>query len=276
MSRILEALKRMESQKVSSVGRVVKTPPRRNLGPAFSAAMPLVSADHSIDSELPNAEIACEENLKRLDSLIRSDLEKPKRVQRQASDPYLQMSQYILAQIDVKKSSVLFFTSPHGREGKSKTLWDLSKTIVKQISGNVLVVDANFRHPDFTRVWAGRFTDGLEEALKGSAEWCKTIYNTEVNRLAILPNKGQKTHRKRGGSPDQWGNLFIQLKTHFKLVLVDGSSLINAQTASCVSRCDGIYMAVRLGFTKPHEVRESVSVIRQVGGRLLGVIAVGG
>jgi hypothetical protein len=72
-----------------------------------------------------------------------------------------------------------------------------------------------------------------------------------------------------------WGNLLEQLKTRYQLVLINAPSLTNAQTATAISQCDGVYLVIRLGYSTSYEVGESVRVIQQAGGRLLGSIAIG-
>jgi hypothetical protein len=65
------------------------------------------------------------------------------------------------------------------------------------------------------------------------------------------------------------------LREGWSLVLVDTPSLVHAEVAPMVQRCDGVYLVVRLGYTARRAVAEAAHVIRINGGRLLGCIAVG-
>jgi hypothetical protein len=99
-------------------------------------------------------------------------------------------------------------------------------------------------------------------------------FQTAAFILDALPDQTGRRNKKKPDISDSWSNLFEELKTLHQLVFIDAPSLAHAQTASMISKCDGVYLVIRLGYTRPYDVRESVRVIRQAGGRLLGSIVV--
>jgi Mrp family chromosome partitioning ATPase len=187
---------------------------------------------------------------------------------------YVEMAEYIITQLTPGRPAVLLLTSAGDGAGKTATLYSLSKTLAKHLCGNVLVVDADFRRPDLTRFWGEPFSTGLQDILSGKSEWQKAVQRTSLPRLHILPNKGPMHDQERPIVGGDWGRLFEQLKRQYQLVLVDAPTLAHEETASLISHCDGVYLAVRLGYTTPRLVRDAVSVIQQAGGTLLGGIAI--
>jgi len=214
--------------------------------------------------------IDVEKTLDQVDSAVASALSV------EQSDVYEMMSQYITARLTPHQPEILLLTSSGDGEGKTVTLFSLSKTLADHLHGEVIVVDANFHRPDFTRLWGGTFNYGLDEVLSGSRVWQQVVCKTTADRLSILPNRGLERNTKRHFTAQEWSFLFDQLRKWYQLVLVDGPSLAHAETASIVSGCDGVYLAVRLGYTSPRAVREAVRVVQQAGGQLLGGIVIGG
>lgn len=96
----------------------------------------------------------------------------------------------------------------------------------------------------------------------------------EVFVLDALPDKGGMQHKITPDISKNWGLLLEQLKTRHQLVLIDAPSLANAQAAEMISQCDGVYLAIRLGYATPYQVRQAVRIVQQAGGRLLGSIAI--
>jgi Mrp family chromosome partitioning ATPase len=190
-------------------------------------------------------------------------------------DIYFDMAQYVLARVTPNLPTALIFTSPSDGVGNSEMLFSLSKTLTTRFNVEMLAVDANFQHPDMTGMFRSKYSFGLEEVLCGSIAWNNAIHKTDMQRLNILPNKGGIRHTQMPYNSGEWGHLFEQLKTRYQLILIDAPSLAHAQTASMISQCDGAYLVIRLGRTTPYELRESVRVIGQAGGRLFGSIAVG-
>ncbi len=156
-------------------------------------------------------------------------------------DTYHEMAQYILAAIPAGRSAVLLFTSPGEDVEKIEMLFALSKALLDHFRGEVLLLDAECHHPGTTN---------------------------------CLPSKVGLRYEQIANFSGDWEILLRELKTLFQLVLINAPSLANALTAPIISHCDGVYLAIGLGYATPGEVREALSVIQQAGGRLLGSIAV--
>jgi Mrp family chromosome partitioning ATPase len=310
MSRMLEALKRIEAKQSRQRPAKKKKLPQDNrtlsdsatpsvtpesASPSYTMAScaiqspPPIPSVSDISTDLPSSPIHIQEPICRPDNaetvipdsltiektLAQVESAMASALSTEEPDVYDEMAQYIMAQITPGQSATLLFTSPTDGAGKTETLFSLSKTLIKHIHEEVLVVDANFYHPDFTRLLGNAFSFALEDILSNPGIWQNAVLPTSLARLSMLPNKGGWQSREKTFNARDWGRLLEQFKTRYKLVLIDASSLAYAQTASIVTQCDGVYLVVRLGYTTPSAVSDAVGVIEQVGGRLLGSIAVG-
>ena len=90
-----------------------------------------------------------------------------------------------------------------------------------------------------------------------------------------MPHQGNLQNEKTPDIADRRDHVLEKLKKRYQLVLIDAPSLAEVHTTAMISRCDGVYLVIRLGYTTPYDVREALRVIQQSGGRLLGSIAVG-
>ncbi|MGA2796626.1 MAG: hypothetical protein ABSE63_03495 [Thermoguttaceae bacterium] len=98
----------------------------------------------------------------------------------------------------------------------------------------------------------------------------------QVYVLDALPHESKLQNKKTPDIADRRDHVLEKLKKKYPLVLIDAPSLAEVHTAAMIPHCDGVYLVIRLGYTTPYDVRESLRVIQQSGGRLLGSIAVGG
>ena len=170
---------------------------------------------------------------------------------------------------------IIMVTSPGDREGKTSILASLAPALAREVSGEVLAMDADFRAPGL----AGRFgvwdDRGLVEVLLGMADWTEVVRKTSLDNLSILP--GGRIPSDDGSLPDdvQFAPLFDSLRRRFQVTLVDSSSLAYADVASLSHFCDGTLLAVRLGRTSRRAVRRAIRAIENSGGRVLGCVLVG-
>jgi Mrp family chromosome partitioning ATPase len=187
------------------------------------------------------------------------------------SDPYAATAWQILRQLPTDRSQVLQFTSPGDGHGKTITLARLLPHVARTFEGSILVVDANTRNPDLARRLDVAVTWRLTDVLSGATHWMNAIRATSLPRVSLLPG-GTGTLRRHDLRTA--AALLRELAGHYDLVLVDTISLAHEGSAQLSATCDGTCLVVRLGEGSRRAVRESVRVIDNAGGRLLGFIAI--
>ena len=73
-------------------------------------------------------------------------------------------------------------------EGKTTTAINLAIGASQDVSQSVLLVDLDLKRPTVARCFGLERTVGLSEYLRGDASADDILYNTELERLALLPN----------------------------------------------------------------------------------------
>jgi Mrp family chromosome partitioning ATPase len=187
------------------------------------------------------------------------------------SDPYAATAWQILRQLPQGRAQVLQFTSPGDGHGNTITLARLLPHVARTFDGSVLVVDANTRNPDMARRLDVAVTWRLTDVLSGATHWMNAVRATSLSRVSLLPGG---TGMLRRHDVRNAAALLRELAGHYDLVLIDTTSLAHDGAAQLAATCDGTCLVVRLGEASRRSVCESVRVIDNAGGRLLGYIAV--
>lgn len=166
----------------------------------------------------------------------------------------------LLGRLPTNRSSVVAVTSPCDGDGKTTLVEVLAPELARRTSGGVLAVDGDFRKSDLTARLAipGWNTNG-----------CSLAYPTDMVGLSVLPMSRQ---RLRSGADEGW---IRGMRDRWPLTLLDMSSLSHRETAPVLRHCDGVCLAVRLGYTPRRAVVQAARIISICGGRFLGCVVVG-
>ena len=187
---------------------------------------------------------------------------------------YQEMAGNILAQLVPGRPAVLMFTSPGDGHGKTTILVRLAPALAQRVQGEVLLVDANVRHPDLAAQFGLEATCGLSDVLRGTTTWSDAVRPTAVPRLSLLPGGRVEAGESTAIERSDPGPLFGELSRRYALILVDAASLAHPEAASIVRCSDSVYLVTRLGQSTARLVREAAQAIQGCRGRLAGCIAV--
>jgi Mrp family chromosome partitioning ATPase len=86
-------------------------------------------------------------------------------------------------------------------DGKTTTAINLSVGASQDVSQSVLLVDLDLQRPAVAKNLGLQRVPGLSDYLTGTAELKQIIYNTEIERLALLPNFEPVTSSESFASP---------------------------------------------------------------------------
>ena len=191
---------------------------------------------------------------------------------RQAFD---KLAEKVLAELPPSSPASLMITSPLDGDGKTQTLVSLAGALAERAGEDVLLLDADMRKADLAARLGVEASVGLADVLSGVAGWPDVVRRTMLPRLNVLP--GTTLFPPSGRAPVMVNleSLLAELAEHYRLVLVDTSSLVHRQVAPMAHYCSGVYMVVRLGYTPRRAAREAAMAIEACGGRLLGTVVLG-
>ncbi len=178
----------------------------------------------------------------------------------------------VSAAVPHMSKKIIAITSPSENEGKSFTAFNLAVTFA-QSGRSVLVIDADLHKKTLSHVLGFDTTEGLDTALS-SQEWQKVIQPyAGISGLFVLP--AGHCSRAPGDvvSSVEMMKLLQKVSRTFDLVIIDTPSIMPVVDAVALSSLvDSVVLVARYGVTAKQSFRRAVSVLRQNGASILGVV----
>jgi protein-tyrosine kinase len=248
MSRIHDALKRAEQERVTSLGGHVEPAwEQPELQPAgmsaqthgVAAVMPTMNAAFSYETLLARSP---QENWtpdKR--SMLFFEEDENRRGAEEFRTLRSRLYQ-IREKLPLKK---LLVTSALPKEGKSFVAANLAQVMVRQQGRRVLVIDADLRSPGMHRHLGARQSPGLSEYLMGECDEFGALQRGPMENLFFVP-----AGRSVAGAPELLSNgrlkVFLQrVEPLFDWIILDTPPVIPVSDSTLLANfCDGVLMVV--------------------------------
>jgi capsular exopolysaccharide synthesis family protein len=192
----------------------------------------------------------------------------------QISEEFQQLRKNILATKTANRLQVMLVVSSRHGEGSTNTTALLAATMAQ--GARCIVIDANFRTPGLTRIFAADHLPGLSEALteNGNGATSRFQYHrTRFENLYFIP-----TGRAAGKVPyifegQAFDDLLGALRKEFDFILMDGAPMeMYADSAYIAPRADGTILVIQAETTPLGAPAVSVRELERVGAHILGVV----
>lgn len=166
----------------------------------------------------------------------------------------------------------LLFTGAVAGDGISTVASQYAEMLSRR-GVRVLMIDGNPRHPTLHRQFHLPDSPGLVEYVAGSAPREAVIHPTGFVNLSLVPLGRCSDRSEAGRITEALGEFQQSVAEDYDYVLTDtdyiGSPFFS-QTA--VSSADGVILVIRAGRTNRQVASRALETVRQVEGRILGVI----
>ena len=136
-------------------------------------------------------------------------------------------------------------------DGKTTTAINVAIGISQDVSQAVLLVDFDLERPGIAKSLGLERTTGLSDYLRGKAECKDVIYNTDVERLFVVPNFDQMSASESLVTPR-----LLQLLDHIKrldqnlLVIFDLPPILSSDSVIALApHVDSLLLVISEGFT---------------------------
>ncbi len=167
---------------------------------------------------------------------------------------------------------MVLFTAP-GAEDTATAVANLAVTIA-QTGRNVVVVDANLRHPRVHELFSLDNRQGLTDMVLAEDPFANPpLQPTEVPGLSILasgplpPNPADVLDSKR------MDMIWAGLRERFDMVLVNAPPVLAVADAAILApHMDGVVLVLRAGHTKREHAQRARERLERVRARLLGAV----
>jgi capsular exopolysaccharide synthesis family protein len=167
-------------------------------------------------------------------------------------------------------------TSPDAGDGKTALATNLAIALAQLGTSDVLLIDANLRHPELHKLLDVPRGPGLSAFLTGRAELPAVLRATDIDNLYVIP---------AGRMPDNPAELLASprlrqalevLSEQFAHIVVDTPPLSGISDAlNLAPRLDGVVLVLRQGRSERTLAQEAVQRLGVVRANLLGVVVNG-
>lgn len=180
------------------------------------------------------------------------------------------------------RSAVLLLCDPEPVD-VSPAVAALAVALASQVTGQVIAVDGTFGDTELARLLGAKpdadlgSRMGLGDLLSGKVALKQAVRGTRVPNLDMLLGQAKRRgwDNESPCSPaDRWAAALRQFRQQYQFVLI-GASPGNSGTAPMVARwADAVYLLVRAGQTGHRAAKQTASMLRQFGGRVLGCLLI--
>jgi capsular exopolysaccharide synthesis family protein len=172
----------------------------------------------------------------------------------------------------------IMVTSGAPREGKSLLAANLALTLLEMGEREVLLVDANLRHPELASLLGTRSSPGVCEVIAADAAAIDSaIVDTGVPGLKLLPAGAAGVAAARQLQPDMLKGMLDRLRDRFAFVIVDTPATCDYADAVLMSNdVDGVLVVVKVGGGRRKATRTALDALEGSKARILGTVIVTG
>lgn len=174
-----------------------------------------------------------------------------------------------------RSGKVIGITSPRANDGKTTLAFNLACFIAKGRC-RVLLIDANLRNPNLTRVLSRRGSPPVPPCDDEPGAPRRPAISLGRYGFDLLENQQSLAAVYPPTSLDSSAmkELLEEVRGDYDYVIVDLPSILDdLDVSSCATLLDGLLMLVRFGRTRMDEVMDSLGELILVQDRLLGVVA---
>lgn len=173
---------------------------------------------------------------------------------------------------DSKKLRVLAVTGSHRHEGVSMIAANLASSLARLGQGDVLLIDANLRHPSVHETFKTRLSPGLAETLSNGNNGDAVISSQEHN-LDILSAGSTKRNFSEILNSDRFRKLLISIKKNYRFIVLDLPA-VNEEgwTIRLARLCDGVVLVVEAERSRWEVVHRAKEQLVSLNANVLGIV----
>jgi capsular exopolysaccharide synthesis family protein len=176
------------------------------------------------------------------------------------------------------RPKTIMIASGARNEGKSLLAANLALTLLEMGEREVLLVDANLRHPQLAKLVGGRSEPGLSDVITAEGGGLETaITDTAVPRLKLLPAGSGGVDAARQLQPDVLKDILERVRDRFAFVVIDTPSSTDYADAVLMSNdVDGVLVVVNVGGGRRKATQTVLGALEGARARVLGTVIVTG
>jgi len=167
----------------------------------------------------------------------------------------------------------MLVTSLQEQDGKTSVSTNCAITLAQLGMGDVLLVDADMRHPDLHGILGVPQTPGLSDLLVGGVGVTEVIRPTRIPGLFVIPAGPVPTNPAELLFSPRFTEALAVLGERFAHIVIDTPPMLGvSDTLVLAPRVEGVILVLRHGHTGRDAAQRAVQMLGAVRARLLGVV----
>jgi len=167
----------------------------------------------------------------------------------------------------------MLVTSLQQQDGKTSVSTNCAITLAQLGMGEVLLVDADMRHPDLHDIFGVPQTPGLSDLLVGGVGVTDIVRPTRVPGLFVIPAGPIPTNPAELLFSPRLTQALGVLGDRFAHIVIDTPPMLGvSDTLVLAPRVDGVILVLRHGHTGRDAAQRAVQMLGLVRARVLGVV----
>jgi receptor protein-tyrosine kinase len=167
----------------------------------------------------------------------------------------------------------MLVTSLQQQDGKTSVSTNCAITLAQLGTGDVLLVDADLRHPDLHRILDVPQTPGLSDLLVGGVGVTEVIRPTRIPGLFVIPAGPVPTNPAELLFSPRFTQALAGVGERFAHIVIDSPPMLGvSDTLVLAARVEGVILVLRHGHTGRDAAQRAVQMLGSVRAHLLGVV----
>lgn len=166
----------------------------------------------------------------------------------------------------------ILFTSSGPQEGKSVVVSNLAVALA-QTGENILLMDCDLRKPVQNEIFNLSNRIGMTNLLTGLCTLEEIVQSTELPNLQVLTSGPVPPNPAELLGSKAMEKLLEDVKDRYDVVLLDSPPVVAvADPAILGTKCDGVIVVVRSGYTKIIALKETKEILTKSNAHIIGVV----
>jgi len=253
VSRVYDALRKLEEQNKESVRETAAPPPK-------TAVPPPNGAEQLLAAPVLQARVSLEDRI-----VVHSD-------RRGAGAERFRLIRMALRNSQAGKAQkILLVTSPLPRDGKSTVALNLATSLAEDGKVKVLLLEADLHRPSLLSHLGLQRLPGLTESVEDMVDPATVIRRIEPLGFYLLPAGRFPDKPTEMLQSERFHSLLRDFKTSFEWVLIDCPPAFPlADVVALRSQVDAVLLVARAGVTPRETIQEAVQLFKP--GQVVGMI----
>jgi polysaccharide biosynthesis transport protein len=167
----------------------------------------------------------------------------------------------------------ILVTSLQQQDGKTSVSTNCAISLAQLGTGDVLLVDADMRHPDLHGIFGVAQSPGLSDLLTGGVETAGVIRPTSIPGLYVVPAGPVPRNPTELLFSGRFTRALEMLGERFTHIVIDTPPMLGvSDTLVLAPRVEGVILVLRHGHAGRDAAQRAVQMLGSVRARILGVV----